>query len=363
MTESSQWLLYGANGYTGRLIAQLAVKRGARPVLAGRSRAQVEPLAQQLGCPWRVFSLEDPAAVAMQLEGVSAVLHCAGPFCDTARPMVDACLSAHIHYLDITGEYEVIEWAREQDGRARAAGVIVMPAVGMDVVPSDCLAALLARGLPDADRLVLALAGPATLSPGTAHTIWRNIARGGRARREGKIVHTPAGTDFREIVFPSGPRPTMPIPWGDIAAAHHTTGIANIEVRLGLLPHQAAMVRRWQWLLPAAGLAPVQALGRWWIRRHISGPGEAELAEGHTEFWGCVSSTTGGVAEATLITPNGYRLTAEAAWAIVQRVVGNQIQPGFHTPAEALGGEFIHQLPGTQLQWRKGYQKHREAGL
>ncbi len=351
MNDSTDWLIYGANGYTGRLIAERAVASGLRPVLAGRTRSSIVPLAERLGCRYRVFSLGDAAELAAGLHGISLVLHCAGPFCETAAPMVEACLAAGVHYLDITGEYDVIEQLAQQTERAVAVGIVLMPAVGMDVVPSDCLAARLAQAVPGADHLVLALSGAATISPGTARTVWRNLGRGGRVRRAGRIVSVPVGDDLQIVPFPSGSQPSMTIPWGDIASAFYTTRIPNIEVRLGLPPGQARLVRRWRWLLPLAGLAPVQCCGRWWIRRTVSGPGEHELATGQTEFWGQARAADGRVAEASVTAPNGYRLTVDAALAIAARVLAGQVPAGFQTPAGALGGDFLETLPGVAFQW------------
>src|SRR6059058_4580809 len=146
------FLIYGANGYTGELIAREAVRRGHRPILAGRHAERIEPLAGELQCPWRVFDLLD----AKEVEGVALVLHCAGPFVHTSAPMVRACLAAGTHYLDITGEITVFESIMAIDAEARRRGVTLLPGVGFDVVPTDCLAAMLARRLPDADDLTLA---------------------------------------------------------------------------------------------------------------------------------------------------------------------------------------------------------------
>src|SRR5436305_15188118 len=101
------WMIYGANGYTGELAAREAVARGLRPVLAGRNARAVAELALELGLDSRAFALDDPAAAAHGVAGMAAVLHCAGPFVRTSRPMVDACLAAGAHYLDITGEIAV----------------------------------------------------------------------------------------------------------------------------------------------------------------------------------------------------------------------------------------------------------------
>src|SRR4051794_8227576 len=122
------WMIYGANGYTGELIAREAVRRGHRPILAGRHAGKIEPLANELGCEARVFGLGEP-----QLDDIELVLHCAGPFVHTAMPMVRACLTTGAHYLDITGELGVFEQIFARDGEAKRANVTLLPGVGFDV--------------------------------------------------------------------------------------------------------------------------------------------------------------------------------------------------------------------------------------
>src|SRR3954467_15798150 len=150
------WMIYGANGYTGELVAREAVRKGLSPILAGRNAEAVGRLARELGLQSRAFSLDDPQGTAAELQGVEAVLHCAGPFVHTSAPMVDACLATGAHYLDITGEIAVFESILARGEEARKATVALLPGVGFDVVPSDCLAARLAAALPDATDLVLA---------------------------------------------------------------------------------------------------------------------------------------------------------------------------------------------------------------
>src|SRR6476659_6763268 len=133
------FLIYGANGYTGTLIARAAVARGQRPILAGRNAAALVTLASDLGLECRIFALDDPAQVAEGISGMQAVLHCAGPFAHTYRPLADACLQARVHYLDITGEVAVFEALVTRSAAAQAARVMLLPGVGFDVVPSDCL--------------------------------------------------------------------------------------------------------------------------------------------------------------------------------------------------------------------------------
>lgn len=353
--DSHDWMIYGASGYTGRLIVEQALDEGPRPILAGRSAARIEALAKETGCPFRVFTLDRVEAAALNLEGVAAVLNCAGPFAETAEPMIEACLQSGTHYLDITGEYGVIEHAARQHQRAVDAGIVIMPAVGFDVVPSDCLAAQLAVALPTACELELAFAafgGMSSVSPGTATTALAHLGQGGLARIDSKIQRVPVAWQTAKIPFPSGERDAVTIPWGDIASAYYTTGIPNIRVSMALPAEQIRGMRRWRWLLPLARLWPIQWLGRRWIKRTVRGPSPSDRAQGHAEFWGRVTDSQGRTAEATLTTPEGYTLTAATALAIVQRVAAEGVPPGFSTPAKAFGGAFIEQIAGVKFEWR-----------
>jgi short subunit dehydrogenase-like uncharacterized protein len=223
------WMIYGANGYTGELIAREAVSRGLKPMLAGRTAAKVEPLAAGLGLQARVFNLGD-AVARTSVEGMGLVLHCAGPFSATAAPMMAACLAAHAHYLDITGEISVFEHAQTLDAAARAAGIVICPGVGFDVIPTDCVAAALKAALPDATHLALGFDSRSGFSPGTAKTSVEGLAQGGKVRQDGRIVSVPLAYKTRRIDFGDGEKLAMTIPWGDVSTAYATTGIPNIEV-------------------------------------------------------------------------------------------------------------------------------------
>src|SRR5262245_1195930 len=128
-------MIYGANGYTGELIAREAVSRGLKPILAGRTAAKVEQLAASLGLQAHVFDLASAVATSRSVQGMGLVLHCAGPFSATAAPMMAACLATRAHYLDITGEISVFEHARTLDAAARAAGHCCVPGSGLRCDP------------------------------------------------------------------------------------------------------------------------------------------------------------------------------------------------------------------------------------
>ena len=198
----ANFLIYGANGYTGEIIAREASKRGLKPILGGRKKEAIEKLAGELGLESRVFSLEESEKLDAALNEVDFVLHCAGPFSLTSKPMYQACIRTGRHYLDITGELPVFEALAKENEKAKAAGIMVMPGVGFDVVPSDSLAVHLKNRLPSATNLVLAWCGLGKISHGTQSTMTMNAGRGGAVRREGEIVRVPAAwkTTVRSIL-------------------------------------------------------------------------------------------------------------------------------------------------------------------
>ena len=183
-----QILIYGATGYTGKLTAEYARQQGMQPVLAGRSEAKVREVAEPLGFAWRVASLDDADSLDRALEGMQVVLHIAGPFSATSAPMVAACLRCGVHYLDITGEIDVFETLANRSDEARERGVMIMPGVGFDVVPTDCAAAWLKEQLPDATHLRLYIQGLENPSRGTAKTGWEMLGGLARLRRDGEII-------------------------------------------------------------------------------------------------------------------------------------------------------------------------------
>ena len=107
----------------------------------------------------------DTAAVYEGLKGVQVVLHCAGPFSATSRPMLDACVRARAHYLDITGEYKLFEANADRDAELKRAGIMAMSGVALDIVPSDCLAAHMKRRIPNNVRLEIHIRTLDRLSP------------------------------------------------------------------------------------------------------------------------------------------------------------------------------------------------------
>jgi short subunit dehydrogenase-like uncharacterized protein len=343
----SDFLIYGANGYTGALIAREAVARGKRPILAGRNAAAVAALADGLKLEHRCFALDQPAAVAEGLRGARVVLHCAGPFARTARPMADACLANSCHYLDVTGEISVFEALAARDEQAKAAGVMLLPGAGFDVVPTDCLAAHLKRRLPSATRLALGFQMLSRVSRGTATTAAENAHRGGMVRRGGVLTRVPAAWRTRVIDFGNGPVTAMTIPWGDVATAYHSTRIPDIEVYLAAPLSLRLAARASRYFGWALGSSLGQRFLKARIRAQPPGPTDEERTRGQSWIWGEAEDATGRRVAARLRGPEGYTFTVLAALAIAERVLRGEAPPGFQTPSTAYGPDFVLELSGV----------------
>jgi len=344
-------LIYGANGYTGGLIAERAVAHGVPLILGGRRAEGVKALAARLGVPARVFGLDDREHLRAALAGVQVVLNCAGPFSRTALPLVDACLRARVHYLDITGELAVLESLAARDAEARAAGITLLPATGFDVVPSDCLAAEAKHRLPTATHLALAFRlDGARMSRGTSLTTLENMSSGGAIRRDGVLVPVPSAWRTRRIDFGHGPQPAISIPWGDVATAYYTTGIPNIEVYMAAPRALRVGMHLARWAGPMLASEPVQRLLRSRVHAGPAGPNAEARAQGASHLWAEARDSAGNLVELRLETPEAYELTSWTAVAIAQRALRGELPVGFQTPARACGRELVREFPGVKLE-------------
>jgi len=343
----SGFLLYGSTGFVGGAIAHLAVQNGLRPIIAGRDAAKIEAQATELDIEHRVFSLDDSTAMDKVLKEVTVVLHCAGPYIYTSKPMVDGCLRTGTHYLDITGEIPVYEALAALDTESKSRGAMLLPGVGFDVVPTDCLALHLKQRLPSATRITLAFhsEGPARLPPGTANTMIEMIPFGNKVRRNGRLETPPRGAKTRMIDFGRGPVQATMLTWGDIFMAYYSTGIPNIE-DYAVLP--AEMRRQMPLIDYMRPLFKLTVVRNFFKRRLKAGSTADERARTRTSVWGEVEDAQGRKAVSRLHGPEaGVIWTARAALAAVQKVLAGNASPGFQTPALAYGADFVLECEGV----------------
>lgn len=346
---AKRFMIYGATGYTGKLVSKAAKQAGLNPLLAGRNEARLKGIAAQHSFEYQAISLDEPEALEAGLSQVDAVLNIAGPFSQTCKPMLDACLRTGTHYFDITGEIDVFEYCASMDAEAKEAGIMVMPGTGFDVVPSDCLAAHMKARMPDATDLVLGISGFGGMSRGTAKTGIESIGQGTRIRKDGRIVRA-RGALAREIDFGKGPVESVAVGWGDVATAYHSTGIPNISVYFeanAQMKQVAGMGSLMRWFL---SLGPMQRMLKRRIDREPEGPDEEARETGRMELYGEASNEKGETVSSRLTTPEGYRLTSMTSLEIVARVLNDEGPTGFQTPSAVFGPDFILEFPDTSRQ-------------
>ncbi len=343
------WLLYGANGYTGRLIAEEASRRGERPILAGRDERAVAAVAAVHGFEHRAFDLEDPARIAPNLDGIAAVCLAAGPFSRTSGAMVDACLRARTHYLDISGEIPVLEGIMLRDEEARRAGISLLPAVGFDVVPSDCLAKKLSEALPDGTSLELAISTTIP-SGGTARTAIESLLTSGAVRSRGEIAAVPLAHAVIEVPFRDRLRTATSLPLGDVSTAYYSTGIGNIVTYVAVPSAAIGAIRALRPLSKALELRAARKLAGDVAAALAKGPSAGTRARARMQLWGRVTAPDGRVVEGTLTTPEAYALTASTAVEATRRAADGLTPKGAYSPAMAFGAGFIAEFAGCDLR-------------
>jgi len=319
-------MIYGALGYTGRMVARKAKAAGLDVVIAGRDEQRLAALARELDVPYRVFSLEGDVPPA-KFEGIHTVLNCAGPFVRTAKPLMDACLEHGMHYLDITAEIGIYQLAESLSVAALDANVMLMPGVGWDVVPTDSLAVQVIGRVKDPVSLRIALKVEGGMSRGSAVSASEIVSAGILARVDGELVPRP-DTPSALFDFGDGPVDCFPLSFGDLVTAWHATGVRNIAMYVHVTG--AGFPEGDLSLLPDGPTAEQR-----------DAHGAAAVVE--------VISADGTVTRAIIETINGYSYTPLAAVEAARRVLDGDSRPGFQTPAGVFGQGFAETIEGTSV--------------
>ena len=349
--NNNQFILYGANGYTGKLIAEQARNYSLEPVLAGRNESAIKALAAELQLSYQIADINKPVELIKLLSGFPLVLHAAGPFRHTAKQMIEACLETKTHYIDITGEIPVFEMAKTYDKAAKDSRIMIMPGAGFDVVPTDCLALHLKNRMPDAVQLNLAFVTQGGgLSHGTAMTMAESLGEGGAARENGKIVHRPLGHKSRWIDILGKRFFVMTIPWGDIATGYHTTSIPNIDTYTGIKPGIHKFLKFQSLLNPILRSSFVRSIVKKQINNRSPGPSIEARKIASSLVWGEAINRNGTRITATLSCPDGYTLTSRSSLLIAQKILNRNYLPGYQTPGSAYGADLVLEIPGVERQ-------------
>ena len=340
------WMLYGATGTTGTLIAEQAIRCGHQPILAGRSAASLAALGNRLGLPWIAVGLDAPDQLQRAVSDVDAVLNAAGPFIATAPPLVEACLAAQTHYLDIAGEIPALQHLFTRDQLARERNIALIGGVGFGVVASNSLVKYVADQLPSATMLELAVkADNGQTSQGATKSVLEVLAGGGRVYRDGHLVPYRLGKGLKAFRFPDGTVDILPVPSGDLEAAYRATGIANITA---FIPFRRAAALLLPLLQLGLSLGPI----RGWLQAAVDNQGTRQPASQvggqRTSYaWARATNQNGHQVEAWLELGEGYHFTAASSVQAIEQVLRDQ-PSGVLTPAQAFGADFVLTIEGVR---------------
>jgi saccharopine dehydrogenase (NAD+, L-lysine-forming) len=337
-------MVYGATGFSGRAIAEQLCGAGHDVILAGRSEAGLRAVAEPLSTPFRVFDLRDPAALTLGLAGVAVVVHAAGPYLDTAAPMMEACIRAGVHYLDLSGEWPSFAQAQSLGSQAADTGVMLMPGIGFWIVGTDCLLAHAAQQAPDAVLLRVASSLPPVVSRGTFRTALGLLAGRVIVRRSGVVTSIPAGSLQRTFDFGLGERRSLAMSLPDVITGQQTTGVASIEAYL-----EAPAPFRWAWL---TGAHAAEVHGSSSVRSKLSPLSRLWPEQPTTEAQSHAVNSI--VVEAVdpwrrttrfgMQTRDGYLVTVRTTQAVVARVLAGEHPSGFQTPAGVFGAGLLRDM-------------------
>jgi saccharopine dehydrogenase (NAD+, L-lysine-forming) len=340
-------LIYGATGYTGRLIAERLVHSRCHTVIAGRTPHRVQTLSAALGIAGRTIAIEEAEALDQALDDVDVLINAASPFALTAPALIESCLRTKTHYLDITGELPVFQNAFLHDEAARGRGIMILPGAGFGVVASDCLAVHVAALVPNAKYLRIAVLRPGSFSRGTFRSALGVANSPVSIRRNGRLTLLPVGRLQRAFDFGDGERESVAVSWADVFTAYHSTGIRNIEAYFEAGLAARALYQLGAGVAGAMQIKPVKALidaaaGVW-----PDGPSETRRQSEKCVIVAEAEDSWRQIRSARLETADGYSFTAQAAAAIAKRIVRGDFVSGFQTPARVYGADLALQFKGT----------------
>jgi len=347
-------VLFGATGYTGRLVAERLAAQGERPVLAGRSEARLAPLAERLGLEWRTADARRPASLFALVEAGDVLITTVGPFAKWGDAAVRAAVAAPAVYLDSTGEPAFIRRVFEEFGPPAArAGATLMPAMGFDYVPGALAGALaLAEAGAGAERVDIGYfplgAGPGMVSRGTVVSLVGAALEPMFAFRDGALRTVRAAERTHSFHVAGRDRTAL-----SIGGAEHFTlppldpGLREVNVHAGDFGPAAYAVQAASVLTAAVtrvpGVGAALRLAGEQAAALVPAPAPGSAPAG--ESWVAAVARDGSgrrIAEVRLRGGNPYAFTAGfLAWA-ARRAAHAGVEPtGAVGPVEAYGLEAL----------------------
>ncbi len=359
--------LYGATGFTGRLVARALAARHLPLLLVGRDRARLEALAAELphGTTWAMAAVDDGVALREAFRKAGVVVSCAGPFGVHGHHVLDAAIAEGRHYLDISGEVGFAQQLIARDAPARARGVAVIGCVGFDVVVSDAAAVLACEALGGRPIRDVRLTVASTTQPsrGSLRTLLGGLQSGDYewTFTDGRLAPAPVGAERWAVSLPPPFERCAATSFGLVEAVVSPRSTKTPRFRTGLaLPGPgafAAFARALRWLSrrPVVGAGLRAVLG--WAMRLVP-EGGGEQTRGAARFAVEAQATADdGEVRAVLVTGGDVgEVTAAAAAICAAAVAGADGFPaGFQTPAQAFGARWLlDQLAASGVTVERG---------
>jgi short subunit dehydrogenase-like uncharacterized protein len=343
---AARTVLFGATGYTGRLVADAMVERGMRPVLAARSREKLEALAAELGgLETAVADVSDPTSVSALVARGDVLVTTVGPFARWGTPAAAAATTAGAHYLDSTGEPPFIREVFERYGPAAERNECgMLTAFGYDWVPGNLAGALALREAgDDAARVDVGyfITGGGSASGGTQSTMASSLGAPAFAFRDGRVSTERSAKRVRS--FPVGSKRRDAVSVGSsehFALPRIAPQLREVNVYLGWF---GAFSRPMQAFSLGASLPGVsEALrlaGEKLVKGSRGGPDASARAKSGSHIVAIAYDGAGReLAEVHVTGVNGYTFTGRIlAWGAERAATGGLQGTGALGPVDAFG--------------------------
>ncbi len=349
MADPSRIVVLGASGFTGRLLARALVARGLRPVLAGRTAAKIQALADELGgLETATANTSDPKSVRQLVSTGDVLATTVGPFARHGQAALDAAIAAGAHYVDSTGESGFVRSVFADAGpRAAANGSALLTAFGYDFVPGNLAAALALRQAGSAATRVATayfFDGEAKMSSGTAATAAGGLTDPSHLLRHGRLMLLPTGRTLKTFSDRGTRRPAV------LFGSTESLALPRTFPQLTDVANYLGWFGKASYALPPAsfgmGLLQLPVLRRRLERRAAKaaavtgrGPSEASRRSQRSVALAVAYDSTGKQLTSVRVEgPNGYDLTAELmAWAASELAHGRVEAVGALGPVDAFG--------------------------
>ena len=340
-------VVYGATGFTGRLVCAALDADGQSFIAAGRDGDKLAALVSSLRHKpeTATVGVDDPDGLRRLCERGSVIVDCAGPFARLGRPVQDAALAARVHFLDVTGEQAYMRETYARDAEAKAVGVALINAVGFDVIPTDAAATLAAEaaGAPITEVRIAFGSRGGRMTQGTARSMVESLHLGGLAYVDGEYRNEAVGSERWSVPFPEpmGLRTCISIPWGDLATAPRSTGARTVRTFMVATPTMARMSGGINLVSKLFKMGWVRGLGERWVRSQPEGPSDEERAKSSFAVY-AEAKGQHGIKTVWVTGPGGYDLTAHSAVLCAKLAA----TPGFRvtgapTPSQAFGARAL----------------------